>query len=181
MKAARNDYTEAAFFYREQNGKEWRFVVWDPSETGQRTLFFRLLADMSDRIEYLFKEDLDDESEEIRWVRISGGIYKERLTALIQRFDKWFFSDSIFQFCCREPEVPGYFAYDEHGVFYIYNKEAEEMLPNLGFTLSSKKEILSDKPHWHVRPKDAERFLADFKAELKGSSVFYDDEAEQTH
>ncbi len=180
MKSARKDYTESAFFYREQNGKEWRLVAWDPSETGQRALFYRLIDDMADRIEYLFKEDLDDESGELRWKRISGGIYKERLTALIQRFDKWFFTDSIFQFCCREPQVPGYFAYDEHGIFYMYNMDAKEMLLSLGFTASDKKEIISDKPHWHARPKNAERFLAEFKAELKRSSVFYDDEDEES-
>ena len=41
---------------------------------------------------------------------------------------KWFFTDSIFQFCCREPEVDGYFAYDEDGIFFIYDKNVKELL-----------------------------------------------------
>lgn len=181
MKAARDDYNEDGFFYREQNGKEWRFVVWDSSEKMQSDIFLQLVANMSDRIEYLFKEDIDDESEDLRWIRISGGIYKDNLISLIKKFDAWFFSDSCFQMCCREPEISGYFAYDEHGVFYIYNKDAEAMLRNLGLKLTSKREIISDKPHWHVRPKDAESSLADFKTKLKESSVFFEDEAEQAN
>ncbi len=130
-------------------------------------------------IEYLFKEDFDNSTKEKQWVRISGGIYKNTLITLIKKFDKWFFSDSIFQLCCREPDVEGYFAYDEHGVFYIYDKEVKDTLLKLEFSSSTKKELLSEKPHWHVRPKDAEATLARFKQEIKNESVFCNDEADK--
>jgi hypothetical protein len=45
--------------------------------------------------------------------------------------------------------------------------------------VEEQRELLTAKGHWHVRPKDAEKTLSKFKAALKESGVFFDDEAEQ--
>jgi hypothetical protein len=90
---------------------------------------------MADQIEYLFKEDIQDESESNRWIRLFGGIYKSDLLKLVWEFEDWFFSDSIFKFCVREPEHEENFAYDEHGLFFIYENTAfEDKLIQLDIT-----------------------------------------------
>jgi hypothetical protein len=180
MKAARNAYDETAFFYSEPLEGGYRIVGWYPREKDQMKLFFLLLERMGDRIEYLFKEeDLKSENPN-QWTRISGGIYKNKLKALIQKYEKWFFNDSSFQFCAREPDINGYFAYDEHGIFFIYDKDEKENVKGLG-AVEAPRELLTAKGHWHIRPKDAEKTLAEFKRVLKESSVFFDVEAEQGH
>jgi len=145
-------------------------------EESERAFLF-LLEKMGDRVEYLFKEDLESE-EPNRWLHISGGIHKDELKNLIKTFEEWFFTDSAFQFCIREPDIKGYFAYDEHGIFFIYDKDEKEVLRKLGIA-DERRELLTDKGHWHVRPKDAESTLPKFKVALKETSVFCEDEAEQ--
>lgn len=176
MKAARNEYDEAPFFFIEKFEDGERTIAWHSGEAAQRELFITLVAGMDERIEYLFKEDTGGEGRE-RWVRISGGVYKSDLLKLIKKHEKWFFTDSVFQFCCREPEVDGYFAYDEDGIFFIYDKDVRDLLTGLGYC-NKKAKLLSDAPHWHIRPKDSEKKLAKFKEELKRKSVFCTDEAQ---
>lgn len=72
-----------------------------------------------------------------------------------------------------------YVAYDEHGIFFIYDmKGYESNLRELGLNYSVT-ELISDKKHWESRPRDCERKSEDFKQLLKDKSVFYDDEAER--
>jgi hypothetical protein len=44
------------------------------------------LGENGDRIEYLFKEDLEFEEPD-RWTRLSGSIYKDKLKALIETYE----------------------------------------------------------------------------------------------
>ena len=55
--------------------------------------------------------------------------------------------------------------------------DAETKLKKIGLKYS-ERELVSDKPHWEIRPKDCEVNLENFKQLLKNASVFYDDESE---
>jgi hypothetical protein len=46
MKAARNDYDEAAFFYSEPFDDGFRLIAWYPEVRDQMKLFFLLLEKM---------------------------------------------------------------------------------------------------------------------------------------
>lgn len=180
MKAYRADYAHTMFCFSEPFGDGFRLIVWHEEEGVQKALFFDLLESMGERIEYLFKEEVDAEAED-RWSRICGGLYKDDLKRLIHRFQDWFFSDSAFQFCVREPGVTGYFAYDEHGIFFVYDNDVRDILTGRGFPEEQEEryELLSDKPHWHKSPRNGDERLADFKEALKQASVFFDDEGEE--
>ena len=178
MKSARNEYKEKPFYFTEIFEGSPRTIAWDESTENQKDIFFGLLSLLEERIDYLFKEDTDDTNEKDRWIRISGGIYKSDLIDLITLHEKWFFNDSVFQFCFREPDGTDYVAYDEHGLFYIYGlPQSEDILKKYGLQYRNS-ELISDKAHWQVRPKDSEKDLETFKVQLKLKSVFYDDEAE---
>ena len=170
MKAIQPKYDESAFFYEEQFEGARRAVVWAPAVELQRAVFEALLNPIGDRIEYLFKEKLYVQEEQT-WDRIAGGILKEALVQLIRAYDSWFYEDSEFQFCVREPEVPGYFAYDDHGLFFVYESEARNLMKSLGIE-ERRAPLVDDEPHWHVRPKDADENLTQFKADLVAASVF---------
>jgi len=174
MKATKNKYNEAPFFFTEKSDYGKRTIAWHSDEAAQRELFLILLSGMNEWIEYLFKEDTGGEGFE-RWVRISGGMYKSDLLKLIKKHEKWFFTDSIFQFYCREPKVRGYFAYDENGIFIIIDKDVKVLLTDLGYS-NKKVELLSYTPHFS--PKGCEKQLSKFKNELKQKSVFCTDEAQ---
>ena len=179
MKSARNDYSENPFFYTEVFEGSPRTIAWDQSTENQKKIFYSLVGLFGDRIDYLFKECTGEDSEYESWVRISGGIYKTDLIHLIEQNEEWFFNDSIFQFCFKNADCKPYVAYDEHGIFFIYDmKECEDLLKKIGLSYSVK-ELISDKSHWEIRPKDCESKLKRFKKILKDNSVFYDDEAEQ--
>jgi len=170
MKAVQPKYDEGAFFYEEQFEGARRTVVWAPAVELQRAVFEALLNPIGDHIEYLFKEKIDIREEQA-WDRIAGGILKEDLVQLIRTHDSWFYADSEFQFCVREPEIPGYFAYDDHGLFFIYESEARDLAKILGIE-ERRAPLVDEKPHWHVRPNDAEDKLTQFKADLVAASIF---------
>ena len=178
MKSARNEYSESPFYYTEVFEGAPRTIAWHESTDSQIAIFYELLDLLEDRVEYLFKEDTGETDGHEKWSRISGGIYKSALIELIQKHEKWFFGDSVFQFCFREPESESYVAYDEHGLFFIYNMtDCEKTLQKQGLQ-NVEKELITAKPHWAVRVKDSEQKLGLFKEDLKEKSVFYDDEAE---
>src|SRR5262249_47430119 len=108
-----------------------------------------------------------------------GGIQKRDLLDLISQRETWFFGDSGFQLCVREPDREGYFAYDEHGLFFLYDlPHAAELLARMGFANRAAK-LVSDGEHWELRPNDAEHELEDFKRALKLRSLFFSDEGDR--
>jgi hypothetical protein len=179
LKAMRPGYAEKPFFFKSDN----RIVAWDAEEARQKALFWALLDGFGPHIEYLLKEDRrwpvpDGTVEEERWIRLTGGIEKPALAALVAGAERWFFGDSGFQLCVREAEHAGYFAYDEHGLFFLYDlPDAAALLTRMGYT-ERQEELISDQPHWEARPAGAADQLALFKKALKERSAFWEDEAE---
>jgi hypothetical protein len=179
MKSARNDYKEKPFYYKEDFEGQRKTVAWDEATESQKKILYGIMDLMDERIEYLFKEDTGEGDGYSRWSRIIGGIYKTTLLELISSYEKWFFNDSIFQFCFKAPGQDEYVAYDEHGLFFIYGVSGcEEVLKRIGLK-NSKRALIINEPHWSVRPKDSECSLNKFKKQLKSRSVLYEDESEQ--
>lgn len=179
MKVSRSDYDEPGFFYAESKGEERRLVGWLPDTGRQKALFFRLLGLMEPRVRFLFKEELDHGSGD-SFGRVCGGIHRDDLRSLIEEYEEWFFEDSGFQFCYREAEGERNIAYDEHGLFFIYefDKDDKDELLRLG-AKEKKRDLITDERHWTKLSADTETTLDEFKAALKKASAFYNDEAEE--
>ena len=103
--------------------KEARFIAWAGGATQQALLFWSLAEVVGERIDYLFKEEIDKNSDGIVWRRIFGGILYNDLKSVVESDEDLFFHDSGFQMCLRIPDSDDYFAYDDHGIFWIYSDD----------------------------------------------------------
>jgi uncharacterized protein YndB with AHSA1/START domain len=185
-KAYRPGYDETPFFYEETFAKGTRVVAWDGRAAGQKRLFYALLGTFGETIDYLFKAAGDGVPEgppnaapDAAWRHISGGILKSDLLALIGARESWFFADSHFQLCLRQHGEDGYFAYDEHGLFFLYAmSDVDRLLTPMGLA-KRRRELVSEGGHWAIRPAASAAELASFKRELKTKSQFYKDESER--
>ena len=128
---------------------------------------------IGDRIEYLLKEHIDEDEGRLIWRRTSGGIYPKDLRSVVESDSELFFHDSGFQFCARSPETGDYFAYDEHGIFWIYSEDSRYLKKLRKAGLEERDAaLICDSPHWHVRPKDAKERLECFINTLLENSQF---------
>lgn len=173
-KAELNGYTEKPFFKTDRDYNPIRIIAWAGSADNQAQLFWLLAKVIGERIDYLFKEEIDANSDGIVWRRVSGGILYGDLKSVIESDTEYFFHDSGFQICLRIPESPHYFAYDEHGIFWIYSDDERFRicLEQAGLT-EREAPLICDTGHWHVRPKDAEKRLERFTETLVNLSKFY--------
>ena len=178
-KAELNGYTEEPFYKSDKDYEEPRFIAWAGGADQQAQLFWILAEVIGERIDYLFKEEIDTNSDGIAWRRIFGGILYEDLKSVVESDADLFFHDSGFQFCLRIPESNDYFAYDDHGIFWIYSDgDDKRFLKALERAGLSERDapLICDSAHWHVRPKNAEERLNIFIETLMSSSKFYERE-----
>jgi hypothetical protein len=176
-KAELTGYSEKPFFKNDKGYNQGRIVAWAGGADQQKQLFWSLAEVIGERIDYLFKEGIDTNSDGIVWRRISGGILSNDLKSAIESDSDLFFHDSGFQMCLRIPDNVDYFAYDEHGIFWIYsNDERFRMILEQAGLSKRDAPLICDKEHWHVRPKDAEQRLEHFIETLLNLSKFYDRE-----
>ena len=176
-KAELNGYSEKPFFKTDKNYDQERIVAWAGDADQQKRLFWSLADIIGERIDYLFKEEIDTNSDGIVWRRISGGIFLIDLKSVVESDADLFFHDSGFQICLRIPDSGDYFAYDEHGIFWIYSNDERfrKVLEESGLS-ESEGTLICDTAHWHVRPKNAEERLEGFIETLMSLSKFYERE-----
>jgi hypothetical protein len=177
-KAELNGYSEEPFFKADKDYDQERIVAWAGGAEQQEQLFWSLTEVVGERIDYLFKKEIDQDTDGIVWRRVSGGILSSDLRSAVQTDADLFFHDSGFQICLRIPDSGDYFAYDEHGIFWIYSND-ERFRQSLEQAGLSERDapLICDSGHWHVRPKDAEQRLERFIKTLVSRSRFYDRES----
>ncbi len=173
MKSAVDGYEKSPFYFQEKEGGSSRLVAWVGDERSQENAFFDLLEVIGDRIDYLLKEGDGFDEEEIKWKCLQGGILHSELVQVIERNKEWFFGDGGFQFCARIAEHSDYFAYDDHGIFWIYSDipEFRIVLEENGFE-EREDDLITSTGHWHVHPKDPEIKAEKFRSDLVASSVY---------
>lgn len=173
MKSAVDGYEKPPFYFQEKEGDSTRTVAWVGDERSQEKVFFDLLNVIGDRIDYLLKEADGFDEEEIRWKRIQGGILHSNLVEVIENNKDWFFGDGGFQFCARIAEHPDYFAYDDHGIFWIYSDlpEFKIVLERNGVE-EREDNLITSTGHWHIHQKDSEIKADKFRSDLTALSVY---------
>lgn len=173
-----NGYSEEPFFKIDTDYEQVRIIAWAGGAEQQEQLFWSLAEVIGERIDYLFKEEIDADAKGSVWRRISGGILFEDLKSVVEIDTELFFHDSGFQICLRIPDSEDYFAYDEHGIFWIYSRDERfrQSLEQVGLS-ERNASLICDSGHWHVRPKDAEQRLERLIETLISQSKFYDRES----
>lgn len=176
MKSVATGYEKSPFYFEDDEADMTRLVAWVGNEESQEKVFFGLLEVMGERIDYLLKESDGAEEEEQKWKRIQGGIYRPDLLDVIKKNKEWFFGDGGFQFCARIAEQNDYFAYDDHGLFWIYSNLPEflSVLEKNGFE-KRKDDLITKSGHWHIMVKESEIKAEVFRSDLVASSVYVDE------
>lgn len=176
-KAELNGYSEKPFFKTDKDYDQGRIIAWAGGADQQKRLFWSLAEVIGERIDYLFKEEVDTNADGTVWRRISGGILLSDLRSAVESDADLFFHDSGFQICLRIPDSGDYFAYDEHGIFWIYanDERFRKVIEESGLS-EGEAPLICDSGHWHVRPKDAEHRLEHFTDTLMKLSKFYERE-----
>jgi len=171
-KAELNDYLQAPFF-KVAPGGHADLVAWAGGAEQQELLFWSLTRAVGERIDYLFKEYVDKKDDRIVWRRVKGGIFFKDLEVVVQSDHEFFFHDCGFQLCVGEAEREDYFAYDEHGIFWIYSKDKRYRAALLTVGLRERDApLICDSPHWHVGVRQTEERLEKFVGVLIEHSQF---------
>jgi hypothetical protein len=68
----------------------------------------------------------------------------------------------------KDPECDRYLAFDDHGIFFLYQPllEDAEFFETLGFK-QRKAKLLFEIPHFHITPRNSEGLAKKFIAELQ--------------
>lgn len=119
MKATVGGYAKKPFFFLEHSGENRRWAAWIAGEAEQKRAFYSLVEVIGPRVDYLLKINVGVSDDTITWERTMGGVMKDDFLRLVGRFEKWFFADGNFQICVRRAETSDYFAYDDHGIFWM--------------------------------------------------------------
>lgn len=122
-KAELRGYSEEPFFKTDKDYDQGRIIAWAGDVERQAQLFWSLAEALGERIDYLLKVELDVNEKASKWRRIFGNILLSDLKVAIKSHDELFFHYSGFQICLRKPDSGEYFAYDEHGIFWIYSND----------------------------------------------------------
>ena len=171
-KAELDGYREKPFFKAAPGGYA-DLVAWAGGAEHQEELFWSLAGLGGEKLEYLFKEYVNDDEDGPVWRRASGGILLSDLRAVVEADREFFFHDSGFQMCLRNPETHDYFAYDEHGLFWIYSDDERYRASLLDEGIHERDApLISDSGHWHFNVVDAHQRLERFVCLLTNSSQF---------
>ncbi len=162
-KAELRGYSEEPFFKTDKDYDQGRIIAWAGDVERQAQLFWSLAEALGERIDYLLKVELDVNEKASQWRRIFGNILLSDLKVAIKSHDELFFHDSGFQICLRKPDSGEYFAYDEHGIFWIYSNDEcfIKILKESGLS-EREAQLICDSSHWHIRPNNAEYRLEQF-------------------
>ena len=92
-KAELNDYSEKPFFKVDKTYEQGRLIAWSGGAKQQEQLFWTLIEVIGEKIDYLFKEEIDVGTDDTVWRRISGGILSGDLRSAIETDADFFFHD----------------------------------------------------------------------------------------
>ncbi len=171
LKSARNDYNPDPFYFFEENETFKRYVVYNPFYDVIKNIFIDIISNYNSEIEILLK-DLKDYDEtgkkDIIWDHYYTKTTKDKILEALDVHSKYIFYDGYQQLCIRDSITEDYFAFDDHGILFIYseNKLIEDILKKYKIK-NSKNELILEKPHWHIRPKDADDLKISFIKDLK--------------
>jgi len=166
LKAVRDGYAPAPFFFEQSNAEDGiRLVAWTGNLDQLRSLFRSIVESFSDNLELLFKTDTD--SEDGQWTRFHGSVPSWKFKQAISTFDELIFRDGGSVLCVKDSRIGDYLALDQNGIFFLYSNKP--IYPSIfqahGFDMR-QNELIDEKPHWNVRPKNASEDGKKFIQEL---------------
>jgi hypothetical protein len=175
VKAWADDYRADPFYFVQTSADRTRIIAWSGNPDQVKNAFYALLDHFPFDVEVILKVMLSPEQNEPQWHKYHAEINLSKLTDGICKNESYVFTDGTNQFWVRNPETKEYFAFDDHGVFYIYSDSPTfpELFGSLGFQEKLMSPIYS-KPHFHHRPADVKRLERNFVSDLNLEKVASD-------
>jgi hypothetical protein len=102
-----------------------------------------------------------------QWKRYYGKTSLSKLERTVKSNEKFLFQDGHIQVSIKRSDTGEYLTFDEHGVLYIYSNsdKFEKLCVKAGFEKKVEK-LVSESGHWHILPKDSEKFKRNFISQL---------------
>lgn len=164
-KALREGYCSNPFFYGQESSQgATRLVAWTPSLVQMKRLIYGVLQTFPKEGDVLFKIRVEPKKGHSRWTTYYGKVPLRKLLRAIKSNEVCVFQDGGTQLCVKRPDSGDYFAFDEDGIFFFYPNRPEivALCRKAGFE-QRVEEWISDRGHWNVEPKDADKLRERFR------------------
>jgi hypothetical protein len=170
LKAYAREYEETPFFFEKTSEHGAMLVAWSGDRQQVQSAFYEIVERLPWDVNVLLKIAVGEgpSSNKPLWVRYHDRVDRSRLIMAIENNAEYIFSDGMHQLCVKDPESDRYLAFDDHGIFFLYQPllEDTEFFETLGFK-QRKAKLLFEIPHFHVTPGNSEELAKKFIAELQ--------------
>jgi hypothetical protein len=172
LKAWASEYGVRPFFFIQTSQARKRVIAWSGDAEQVKSAFYRLLEHFPFDVEVMLKIMFSLEDQEPQWQKFHAHVNRTQLIQAVQQNELYVFSDGMNQIWIRDTETKEYFAFDEHGIFFIYSGSTafSETLTELGFQEKYEDPIYS-RSHFHHRPAQLEYMEMKFVSELNLKKV----------
>jgi hypothetical protein len=170
LKACASEYEETPFFFEKTSERGTMLVAWSGDRQHVRSAFYAIVERLPWDVNVLLKIAVAEgpSSNKPLWVRYHDRVDRSRLIKAIENNEEYIFPDGMHQLCVKDPESDRYLAFDDHGIFFLYQPllEDAEFFETLGFK-QRKAKLLFEIPHFHITPRNSEGLAKKFIAELQ--------------
>ncbi|TAK98599.1 MAG: hypothetical protein EPO07_11770 [Verrucomicrobia bacterium] len=168
IKAWAREYEEEPFFFEQDSAHGKRIVAWSEEPDQTKGAFYSLIEAFPDEIEVLLKisAEIGLDGKPL-WSRFYGLLQREHAISVIRSQEEYAFSDGMNQICIKDPNSEKYFAFDEHGIFFVYSPHSDDMeiFRSLKFGERYAEPIYS-MPHFHHTSEESEKMEMKFVTSL---------------
>jgi len=168
LKAWARDYNETPFCFEQSSAHGRRLVAWTEDDEQTRRIFYALLDSFPQTIKVLLKICVgQNPKEKPLWSRYQAEIDRLLFVKTVQANEHYVFSDGMNQLCIKDPESDRYFAFDDHGIFFLYAPLPTDvdLFRSHGFA-ERYAEPLYAIPHFQHTLPNSERLEMKFLSEL---------------
>lgn len=176
VKAWAKEYETEPFYFIQTSDVRKRVIAWSGNPEQVKAAFYKLLEQFPYDVEIMLKIMFSLEDKEPKWQKFRAITSRSKLEEAVQKNELYVFADGMNQLWVRNPENKEYFAFDEHGIFFVYSgSEAfPELFSSLGFQ-ERYEEPLYARSHFHHRPSHLEylemKFVSDLNLEKVASDI----------
>jgi hypothetical protein len=157
IKAESADFTTIPFYLIQTNGPDKRYVASLQDKSKLLQFMQNFIQEMESVAEVRIVE-LDDVEDPVQY---SGVVEKSELLRIIETHDEVIFHHGKYDFMLRNPYSGDYFAFDEHGLLFIYtDQDYSKILNELGAEHRPNELLIYEFDHWHIGIPEGEERLA---------------------
>ncbi|EEF58049.1 hypothetical protein [Pedosphaera parvula] len=176
VKAWAKEYGAEPFYFIQTSEARTRLIAWSGNPEQVKSAFYKLLEHFSFDVEVMLKIMFSLEDKDPMWQKFRAVVNRSKLVDVVHKNEAYVFADGMNQLWIRNQENKEYFAFDDHGIFFVYSSSPvfTELFSSLGFQ-ERYEEPLYARSHFHHRPSHLEylemKFVSDLNLEKVASDI----------